>query len=46
MIPRRELLDRPETLFVLNMETVVGESDWLEIRRIGVIEQAVPRFDR
>jgi hypothetical protein len=33
VIPRGEFLDRPETLIVVNVETVVGESDWLDLRR-------------
>ena len=31
VIRRREFLDRPETLFIVNMETVVGESDCLDL---------------
>src|ERR1700677_479777 len=28
-----EFLDRPEALIVSNMETIVGETDWLDHRR-------------
>ena len=33
VVPREEFLDRPETLFVVHVEAVVGESDWLNICR-------------
>jgi hypothetical protein len=45
--PRRGLLNRSETLLVVDMEAVVGESDWLVLRRrVGLVEQTAPRFDR
>jgi hypothetical protein len=47
VIPREEFLDRPKTLFLIDMETVVDESDWLDLRRgISIIEQAAPGFGR
>ena len=47
LAPRRELLDRPEPLLVVDMEAVVGESDWLLLWcRISLLEQTAPRFDR
>ena len=42
----RELVHRPETLLVVDMEAVVGESDWLVRHRLGLLEQTAPRFDR
>jgi len=47
LAPRRELLNRPETLLVADTEAVVSESDWLvRWRRVSLIEQTAPRFDR
>ena len=47
LVQRREFLNRPETLLVVDMEAVVGESDWLvPWRRISLVEQTAPRFDR
>ena len=47
LVPRREFLNRPETLLVVDMEAVVGESDWLVLwRRVSLVEQTAPRFDR
>jgi hypothetical protein len=47
VLPCREFLDRPETLLVVDMETIVGESDWPSFRcRRGIIEKTAPRFDR
>ena len=47
LVQRREFFNRPETLLVVDMEAVVGESDWLVLwRRISLVEQTAPRFDR
>ena len=47
LVQRREFLNRPETLLVVDTEAVVGESDWLvPWRRISLVEQTAPRFDR
>ena len=47
LVQRREFLNRPETLLVVDTEAVVGESDWLVLeRRVGFVEQTAPRFDR
>ena len=45
--PRRELCDWTETLLVVDMETVVNESDRLGSRcRAGFVEQVLPLLDR
>jgi Fe-S-cluster-containing hydrogenase component 2 len=47
LVPRREFRNRPETLLVVHLEAVVGESDWLALwRRVRLVEQTAPRFDR
>src|SRR5271154_7023042 len=47
VLPCPEFLDRPEMLLLVDMETIVGESDWLSFRcRRGIIEKTAPRFDR
>jgi hypothetical protein len=47
LAPRREFLNRRETLLVVDMEAVVSESDWLVLwRRVSLVEQTAPRFDR
>src|SRR6202012_1054818 len=45
LVQRREFLHRP--LLVIDVEAVVGESDWLVLGcRISLVEQTAPRFDR
>jgi hypothetical protein len=47
VLPWPEFLDRPETLLVVDMETIVGKSDWPSFRcRRGIIEKTARRFDR